>query len=237
MLKLQNIQKKYTDGLESREVLKCINMEIREREIVAITGASGSGKSTLLNIMGCLDSPDIGNVYLDEVCLTNLNRKQQAEIRLNYFGFVFQAFHLISTLNVKNNIIFPAYFKSEKKKGIKEKYDASFLNDVIEMCGLNEKLNSYPHQLSGGEQQRVAVARAVLSKPKIIFADEPTGNLDSKNAANIYDLLRNYATEYKTCFIYVTHEEKFAMQAESVYKMQDGKLISILDTITKGEAR
>lgn len=224
MLRLQNIHKKYADGLKSREVLKNINIEIGDREIVAITGASGSGKSTLLNIMGCLDAPSSGEVYLDEVCLTGLKKKQQAEIRLNEFGFVFQAFHLISTLTVKNNIIFPACFKDKKEKGMKEKYDTSFFDDIIGMCGLKEQLNCYPGQLSGGEQQRVAVARAVLSKPKVIFADEPTGNLDSENASNIYQLLRNYAEEYQTCLIYVTHEEKFAMQAETIYKLQDGEI-------------
>ena len=224
MLRLQNIQKQYADGANSRDVLKNINIEIGDREIVAITGASGSGKSTLLNIMGTLDAPSSGEVYLDEVCLTNLKKKKQAEIRLNQFGFVFQAFHLISTLTVKNNIIFPAYFKDKKGKGMKGKYDESFFCDVIEMCGLKEKLNCYPNQLSGGEQQRVAVARAVLSKPKVIFADEPTGNLDTGNASNIYQLLKNYATEYKTCLIYVTHEEKFAMQAETIYKLQDGEI-------------
>lgn len=202
MFTISNLNKIYGNGTTSNHVLKNLNFTINDKEILSITGASGSGKTTLMNILAAIDNDFTGSVNYNGKELSELNHAECRKLRLNEFGFIFQAFHLISTLTVHENIIISATAKNRN-------YDKYLYDDIISRCGLKNKLDSYPHQLSGGEQQRTAIARAVLSKPNVIFADEPTGNLDSENAENIFELLSGYVAEHSCNLIYVTHEVKF----------------------------
>ncbi len=215
MLELKKIEKSYSNGIVTCDVLHDVNLKFENGEIVSITGASGAGKSTLLHILALLDTPTAGSVYLDGKDVSNLSIGERADIRLKNFGFVFQDYQLVSTLNAHENIIFPSLYKNKK-------IDQSLYDKIIRDCGLNQLLAHFPHELSGGEQQRVAVCRALLSKPNIIFADEPTGNLDSKNAETIFSLLLQYARENHCTLIYVTHEKRFAALADYSIVVCDG---------------
>lgn len=215
MFTISNLNKIYGNGNTSNHVLKNLNFTINEKEILSITGASGSGKTTLMNILAAIDNDFTGSVNYNGKELSELNHAECRKLRLNEFGFIFQAFHLISTLTVHENIIISATAKNKN-------YDKYLYDDIIFRCGLKDKLDSYPHQLSGGEQQRTAIARAVLSKPNVIFADEPTGNLDSENAENIFELLSGYVAEHSCNLIYVTHEIKFNHFSNKNIVLADG---------------
>lgn len=215
MFVIDKLNKIYGEGEAANHVLKDLSLEIPEGQILSITGASGSGKTTLLNILAGLDTATSGRTEYNGIDLAKLTAKERRLLRLKEFGFVFQAFHLISTLSVYENIILPATAKNSQ-------YDKSLFDTVVQQCGLNDKLRSFPHQLSGGEQQRVAIARALLSQPNVIFADEPTGNLDSQNAETVFSMLSSYAAEYHRTMIYVTHEQVFTKFANAHIRLSDG---------------
>lgn len=219
MFQIENLNKTYGNGHTANHVLKELSFTVNDNSILSITGASGSGKTTLMNILAALDSDFSGKVFYNEKDLSKLTPKECRQLRLNEFGFVFQAFYLISTLTVHENIILSATAKSRD-------YDPKFYDTIISRCGLKDKLTSYPHQLSGGEQQRVAIARALLPKPNVIFADEPTGNLDSQNAKAVFTLLSEYANDYKCSFIYVTHEMNYVSFADDHIMLKDGVIES-----------
>jgi putative ABC transport system ATP-binding protein len=212
---IEDLKKTFGNGDAANHVLKGLNFTVGDNDIVAVTGASGSGKTTLINILSTLENDYSGKVTYNEMELSKLSSKQCRKLRLKEFGFIFQAFHLISTLTVHENIILSATAKSKN-------YDKSFYEDLVLRCGIKEKLMYYPHQLSGGEQQRVAIARALLPKPNVIFADEPTGNLDSANSKIVFTLLKDYAVDNKCSLVYVTHEMKYAEFADKHIVLKDG---------------
>ncbi|MCF6300566.1 MAG: ABC transporter ATP-binding protein [Proteobacteria bacterium] len=216
LLIASNISKSFK--LENRHiaVLKNISLTIDEGEFVAIMGKSGSGKSTLISILAGLDIPDLGSVLLNGDDLTTLNEDQLAVKRQQDIGFVFQSFHLIPTLSVEENISFPL--------NISRNMDQNRVDELIEKVNLSDRKGSFPHQLSGGEKQRTAIARALVSQPKILFADEPTGNLDEKNAEHVMQLLIDLQKEYKTALIIVTHDPAIAALAGRIITIVDGQI-------------
>jgi ABC-type lipoprotein export system ATPase subunit len=218
MLELKNISKTYTDGQEVR-ALQGISLTINDGEFVAIKGPSGCGKSTLLHILGLLDSFDEGEYLIDGQRVDQLPGRQRAKFRNQMFGFVFQAFNLLARTSVLNNVMLPLRYRSSRE-------DRNLaVQTVVKDVGLAERLHSLPNQLSGGQQQRVAIARALVGNPKIILADEPTGNLDSKTGLEIMALFKKINTEDKT-IIMVTHNDELLDFASRVISMRDGKVIS-----------
>lgn len=226
MIKVNNVTKIYGKDKTAYKALDNVNLSIDSKDIVAITGPSGSGKSTLINVMSTLDLPTEGEVLFDSNIISSMAEAKKADFRLKNFGFVFQDYYLISTLNTKENIILPMNYKNKN-------YDEKLFNELINKCGLQNKLTNYPHELSGGEQQRVAICRALLMNPKVIFADEPTGNLDSNNSKIVFDLLISHARNTESCLVYVTHEEKYASLADYRIEVLDGKCTSTLSGMEK----
>lgn len=220
MIQLNEITKIYrTDEVETLAVNK-LNLSIGENEFVAMMGPSGCGKSTLLNIIGLLDKPSSGNYQLNGEETTPLNVAQKADRRKNLIGFVFQNFNLIEELNVFHNVELPLLYQPFSRKERKEK-----VNQVLERVGIGHRAKHFPPQLSGGQQQRVAVARALVADPKIILADEPTGNLDSKNGSEVLDLLSELHQQ-GTTIIMVTHSKYDAERSQRIIQLMDGKVIS-----------
>lgn len=216
MLVAQNITKKYG----SFEVLKGINLSIERGEVVSIVGASGAGKSTLLQILGTLDKPDNGKVFLNENDVFALNDNKLATFRNEKLGFIFQFHNLFTEFTALENVCMPGYIKGIKDKEATER--GIFLLDKL---GLANKINNNPNQLSGGEQQRVAIARALMNAPEIIFADEPSGNLDSKNANELHELFFKLRDEFNQTFVIVTHNQSLADMAYRKLVMEDGKIL------------
>jgi len=211
----KGITKKYGNV----SVLNGIDLTINSNEIVAITGDSGAGKSTLLHILGSLDKPDAGEVYVNETNIVNFNSKQIAKFRNTEMGFVFQFHHLLPEFTAQENVALPALIAG-KSKGEAMSMAADRLADL----GLSERLKNKPNQLSGGEQQRVSVARALINNPKIVFADEPTGNLDSKNAIELHELFIKLRDKYKNTFVVVTHNLSLAKLCDRTLHVKDGLL-------------
>lgn len=226
MITAKNITKSYGAGETACTALNDVSLTIDDTDIIAITGQSGSGKSTLINVLSTLDTPTEGTVIYNKKEITKLSEAQRAEFRLKNFSFIFQDFYLVSTLNVHENIILPVQYKENG-------YDKELFEKIVTECGIKDKLLNYPHELSGGEQQRVAICRALLMKPKVIFADEPTGNLDSFNLSKVFELLISYAKSNSCCLIYVTHEEKYALLADRRIIVSDGKCEEI--TVNENE--
>lgn len=218
IISLKNVNKYYKTGNESFHALKDITLDIRESEFAVILGKSGSGKSTLLNIIGGLDSYDTGEVILDGFNYKNADDKIMSEFRCKKIGFVFQSYNLIPVLNVYENITFPVNIS-------RENIDTDYISNIIEELGLKGKEKSFPNQLSGGQQQRVAIARALANKPKIILADEPTGNLDSAIGKDVLKLLTNGVKEYGHTLVMITHNPDIAEYADRVITIEDGKII------------
>ena len=218
IISLKNVNKYYKTGNESFHALKDITLDIRESEFAVILGKSGSGKSTLLNIIGGLDSYDTGEVILDGFNYKNADDRIMSEFRCRKIGFVFQSYNLIPVLNVYENITFPVNIS-------RENIDADYITNIIEELGLKGKEKSFPNQLSGGQQQRVAIARALANKPKIILADEPTGNLDSAIGKDVLKLLTNGVKEYGHTLVMITHNPDIAKYADRVITIEDGKII------------
>ena len=216
MLTARNIHKKYG----SLEVLKGVDLDINKGEIVSIVGSSGAGKSTLLHILGTLDMADEGEIYLNNQRVDNLSGKKLARFRNTHIGFVFQFHHLLPEFNALENVSIPGWIAGKNKKDVKER--ATFL---LNQLGLGSRLENKPQQLSGGEQQRVAVARALVNNPQIVFADEPTGNLDSTNAKELHELFMRLRSEFDQTFLIVTHNEELALMSDRTIHIKDGKVV------------
>ncbi|MCX8019755.1 MAG: ABC transporter ATP-binding protein [Chitinophagaceae bacterium] len=201
------------------EVLKGVNLEVRKSEIVSIVGPSGSGKSTLLHILGTLDKPDAGEVLIHGISVTSLTGKKLAAFRNRHIGFVFQFHHLLPEFTALENVCIPGWLGQGKKKEVQQK-----ATELLALLGLGERLHHKPAQLSGGEQQRVAVARALINQPDIILADEPSGNLDSQNAGELHRLFLSLRDQFKQTFLIVTHNEELAKLSDRILHMKDGIL-------------
>ncbi len=219
MLKLENVSKIYTMGDVVIEALKDVSMEVNEADFISIMGPSGSGKSTLLHLLGALDVPSRGHVYLEERDLSMLKESELTLIRRTQIGFVFQAFNVIPQLTALENVELPLHphklAKSEKQKRAEE---------LLERVGLKERMNHLPRQLSGGEIQRVAMARALVNTPRIVLADEPTGELDSQTSLQLVELMRKMREETQTAFVIVTHDFKVGARADRKFELTDGEL-------------
>jgi len=219
MIRLENVKKSFhADGVETI-ALNGVNLEVEEGEFVAIMGPSGCGKSTLLNIIGLLDSADEGKYYLKDENVSKLKDSQMTALRRGTIGFVFQSFNLIEELNVEENIELPLTYLKMPKTERKERVKA-----IMKRLAMSHRAYHYPQQLSGGQQQRVAIARAVVSNPSVILADEPTGNLDSKNGKEVMELLKELHRE-GTTIIMVTHNQRDALYADRVINLFDGQVI------------
>ena len=216
LLSAREINKSFPAGNEKIEVLKDIQLDIHDGEFVAIMGKSGSGKSTLLSILAGLDMPSSGQVMLKSQDLTALGENALAKMRQNEIAFVFQSFHLIPSLTVEENVAFPLQIRREA--------NATLVDELISKVDLQHRRGSFPYQLSGGEKQRTAIARALITSPAILFADEPTGNLDEANAATVMQLLKDLQTEFGTALVVVTHDEGVAAQASRVIRLVDGQI-------------
>ncbi|RTL58817.1 MAG: ABC transporter ATP-binding protein [Sphingobacteriales bacterium] len=216
MLIAKNIVKRYGD----LQVLKGVNLEIKKGEIVSIVGSSGAGKSTLLHILGTLDTADEGEVTLNNISPANFNGKALAEFRNKHIGFVFQFHHLLPEFTAFENVCIPAWLS-----GKKDKETALRAKELLSLLGLPERMENKPAALSGGEQQRVAVARALINNPDIVFADEPTGNLDSANARELHKLFFHLRDKFQQTFLIVTHNEELAQLSDRLIQMKDGKII------------
>ena len=219
MIKLKNLHKSYKMGSSSLHVLKGINLNIEDGELVAIMGSSGSGKSTLLNILGMLDTADKGDYILDSFKIENLNETKAAKYRNKFLGFIFQSFNLINYKTAIENVSLPLYYQ-----GISRKERQQIAADYLERVGLKEWATHLPSELSGGQKQRVAIARAMASKPKVLLADEPTGALDTKTSCDVMDLIQKINEEGKTILV-VTHEIEIAKMCKRIVKLKDGVIV------------
>ena len=211
------LKKYFGQGEAQVKALDGIDLSIEKGRFTAIIGASGSGKTTLLNMIGGLDTPDEGEVIVDGVNLSGLKEKELTVFRRSKVGFVYQNFNLVPTLTVKENILFPLSLAGSTP-------DQRFVADVMRLLRLEDRLNAYPHELSGGGQQRVAIARALITKPAIILADEPTGNLDVKSGQNVLGLLKMSVETYHQTLIMITHNLEIAQMADCVVRIEDGRL-------------
>lgn len=217
ILKTKNLCKYYGSGENEVKALQDVNIEIERGEFVAVVGKSGSGKSTLLHMLGGLDHPTDGKVYIGKKNIFSYKEDELAVFRRRKIGFIFQSFNLISSLNVWENIIFPISLDGRK-------VDEAFLKDIIQTLGLEKKLHNLPNTLSGGQQQRVAIARAIASKPEILLTDEPTGNLDSKTSAEVMGMLKMSVEKYGQTLVMITHDEDIAQIADRILVIEDGKV-------------
>ena len=216
MLSGRNIVKKY----ESLSVLKGVDIDIHQGEVVSIIGPSGAGKSTLLHILGTLDKPDEGSVILNGESIAHLKGKALAAFRNRHIGFVFQFHHLLPEFTALENVCIPGWIGGGTKKNIEKR-----ASDILGRLGLGDKQQNKPNQLSGGEQQRVAVARALINNPSIILADEPTGNLDSENANDLHQLFIDLSNQFRQTFLIVTHNDALASMSHRILQMKDGLIV------------
>lgn len=218
ILQAKDLKKYYGKGETEVHALDGVNLEIEAGKFVAIIGTSGSGKSTLLNMLGGLDTPTSGTVTIGNTELSALNEEQLTVFRRRRIGFIFQNYNLIPTLNVWENIVFPIAMDGQKP-------DKKFIHEVVQMLGLEQKIHSLPNNLSGGQQQRVAIARALASKPDIILADEPTGNLDSKTSDNVIALLHMTSQKFHQTIIMITHNPEIAQLTDQTIHIEDGRIV------------
>tara|TARA_B100001027_G_scaffold40638_1_gene25792 strand:+ start:17 stop:694 length:678 start_codon:yes stop_codon:yes gene_type:complete len=216
MISTENLQKHYEVGPEKVFALKGINLSIDKGEFVSIMGPSGSGKTTLMNIIGCLDSPSEGDYFLNGKLVSDLSDDELALIRNKEIGFIFQSFNLLARNSALSNVLLPT-----KYAGLDGKKSLSKAKEMLELVGLSDRSDHTPSELSGGQQQRVAIARALVNKPSIIFADEPTGNLDSKTGQDVMNLLKDLNNNGQTIII-ITHEDNIANQSNRIIKIKDG---------------
>lgn len=221
MIKLENVTKVYGKGCASVTALKNLNLHVKKGEYISIIGPSGSGKSTLLNILGCLDSSTDGKYFVEDKDVSNISLSQKARLRNEHFGFVFQAFNLITDKTALENVMLPLKYSKTIKKGRRQSAEK-----VLEMMGLLELKNRYPNELSGGQQQRVAIARALVNDPKVILADEPTGNLDTKTGQDIINVLKKLNEVDGKTIILITHDIKIATAAGRVIQVVDGSILN-----------
>lgn len=216
VLTASNIHKSYG----SLEILKGVNLEVHKGEIVSIVGKSGAGKSTLLHILGTLDSPGKGSVSISGTDTSRMSAKQLAAFRNRHIGFVFQFHHLLPEFTALENVCIPGFIGNRTESEVKKR-----AAELLDYLGLSERLTHKPTELSGGEQQRVAVARALINKPSVIFADEPTGNLDSQSSGDLHNLLKQLRQEYNQTFVIVTHNKELAELSDRCLEMKDGLLV------------
>lgn len=217
ILKVRNVSKVYGKGETAVKALDDISFSVNKGEFVAIIGPSGSGKSTLLHILGGVDRPSSGEVMIDNTQIYDLNETKLAIFRRRQIGLIYQFYNLIPVLNVEENITLPMLLDERK-------VEPQQLNEVITTLGLQKRLKHLPNQLSGGQQQRVSIGRALINNPAIVLADEPTGNLDSKNGSEIIELLKESNEKYMQTLIIITHDERIALQADRIIAIEDGKI-------------
>jgi lipoprotein-releasing system ATP-binding protein len=218
MLTATNIHKRYG----TVEVLKGVDITINKGEVVSIVGPSGSGKSTFLHILGTLDKPDKGDVFLHNQNISGLQGTRLSSFRNRHIGFVFQFHHLLPEFSALENVCIPGWIASSDKTAVRKR-----ALELLGMLGLSHRLENKPNQLSGGEQQRVAVARALINNPEVVFADEPTGNLDTANAKELHHLFFELRKQFQQTFLIVTHNEELALLSDRVLHMKDGKILSL----------
>ena len=218
ILQTTELKKYYGAKPNITRALDGVTLSIEKGEFVAIVGASGSGKSTLLNMIGGLDVPTSGKVIVDGRELSTLKDEQLTIFRRRKIGFIFQNYNLVPVLNVYENIVLPVELDGNK-------VDEKFMKEVVQMLGLEDKLNNMPNNLSGGQQQRVAIARALVSKPAIVLADEPTGNLDSKTSADVLGLLKTTSQKFHQTLVMITHNSEIAQLADRIIRIEDGKIV------------
>jgi putative ABC transport system ATP-binding protein len=224
LISTQNLKRSFQVGSENVEALKGINLSVEKSEFLSIMGPSGSGKTTLMNIIGCLDTPTAGTYHLNNNLVNDLNDDELARIRNKEIGFVFQSFHLLAKNSALNNVMLPL-----KYAGVKEDDAIMMAKKVLDQVGLTNRINHAPSELSGGQQQRVAIARALVNNPSIIFADEPTGNLDSQTGEDVMNLFKELNDQGQT-IILITHEEDIARQSKRIINIKDGLIESDLKT-------
>jgi lipoprotein-releasing system ATP-binding protein len=217
MLKAKSIHKSYGQ----LQILKGVDLEVQKGEIVTIVGASGAGKSSLLNILGTLDRPDSGELYINDIELNKLSNKNLSDFRNRQIGFIFQFHHLLAEFSALENVCIPAFIAGKSKSDAEKK-----AAELLDLLGLTERLHHKPNQLSGGEQQRVAVARALINNPALIFADEPSGNLDSVNALELHELFIKLKNDFRQTFVIVTHNEDLANLSDRTVTMKDGLIVN-----------
>lgn len=217
ILKAENLVKIYGQGENEVKALNNVSLEIEEGEFVSIVGSSGSGKSTLLNMLGGLDRLTSGDIYINNKKLGDMKDEELTIFRRRNIGFVFQNYNLVPILNVYENIVLPIELDGMK-------IDEEYIDSIINTLGLNQKLTNIPNNLSGGQQQRVAIARAIATKPAIILADEPTGNLDSKTSMDVIGLLKMTSQKFNQTIVMITHNEEIAQLADRIIRIEDGKI-------------
>lgn len=220
ILKVQNLSKTYGTGESAVHALRDVSFTVTKGEFAAIVGESGSGKSTLLNCIGGLDDPTSGKVYLNDQDLFSMKEQQRTVFRRRNIGFVFQSFQLIPELNVEQNIMFPLLLDHQRP-------DKKAVNEILDMLGLTERRRHLPSQLSGGQQQRVAIGRALITKPMLILADEPTGNLDSRSSRDVMDLLTAASRRYSQTILMITHNTNLTSSVDRVLRVSDGVLTDL----------
>ena len=220
ILKVQKLCKTYGTGAVKVDALKDVSFSLEKGEFVAVVGESGSGKSTLLNCIGALDVPTSGVITMDGNDLFTMKEEERTIFRRRNIGFIFQSFQLVSELTVEQNIVFPLLLDYRKPK-------ASNVEEILELLGLTDRRNHLPSQLSGGQQQRVAIGRALITKPKLILADEPTGNLDSKNSQDVIDLLTKASRHYQQTILMITHNNSLTSMVDRVLRVIDGVLTDL----------
>lgn len=227
MIRVRDLRKEYRlEGGEPVVALKRINLDIMEGELCCIFGTSGSGKSTLLNQLAGLEKPTFGDVYIRGVPITRLNERQLAAFRQKHIGFVFQSYNLLSFMTALENVAMPLMFRGDSKRDRNRKAAA-----MLKKVGLGSRMKHYPRQMSGGQQQRVGIARAFVAMPDVVFADEPTGNLDSKTTIEVMDMIKAFAVKYRQTIVLVTHDPELAKYADRIVTLVDGRIVSD----TKGE--
>ncbi len=219
ILKIKELKKIYGTGETQVKALDGINLTVERGEFVAVVGSSGSGKTTFLNMVGGLDIPTSGEIIVDQKKIQELSDDELTVFRRRKIGFIFQQYNLIQMLNVWENIILPLKLDGRK-------VDEAYVSEITQILGLNEKLKAIPSQLSGGQQQRVAIARALATKPALVLADEPTGNLDSKTSQDVLGLLKITSNKFNQTIIMITHNEEIAQLADRILRIEDGKIIT-----------
>ena len=218
VLQTIDLKKYYGEEPNITRALDGVNFSVDEGEFVAVVGTSGSGKSTLLHMMGGLDTPTSGSVFVRDKDLSKMNDEQLTIFRRRNIGFIFQNYNLVPILNVYENIVLPVELDGDTA-------DQRFMDNVVNMLGLDDKLKNMPNHLSGGQQQRVAIARALITKPAIILADEPTGNLDSKTSADVLGLIKRTSTEFHQTVVMITHNNDIARLADRIVRIEDGRIV------------
>ena len=218
LLEVKNICKTYGSGETAVKALKDVSFSVPKGEYVAVVGESGSGKSTLLNMIGALDTPTTGKVLIDGKDIFAMDERKLTVFRRRNIGFIFQNYNLVPILNVYENIVLPVELDGDT-------VDQKFLDEIVHLLGLEDKLKNMPNNLSGGQQQRVAIARALITKPAIVLADEPTGNLDSKTSAEVLGLIKRTSAEFRQTVVMITHNDDIARLADRIVRIEDGKIV------------